>query len=253
MLKQIKVFVLAFSIITASLFGYVQYGYSQTTEETFREIQNKVAIIKAIKANISIEMQEKGAKTQMQGDILFKTPMSFKLNLGPTLVIMDGKTKTVWMYASQQNTAMKIEMDRLMTQYGVSWDQLQAVQINPENPFSGLKKGSVVFIGKDRVNGEPTYMFRGIIDSDKPKLFQSEGGSSQFTKMTLWLSTNDGMLRKLIARGDNPADELSIYVKNVQVNPIIREEEFLFSPPKEAQVLDMTSMMEQIMQQNKKK
>lgn len=230
-----------------------------STEQAIKEISDKVKGVHTIKADMTLDVQEKNSKQHLQGDIAFREPMSMRINLGTMLMVLNGKSKTMWTYMPEQKTAIKFDMEKLMSITGLSWEKLQgqlqgqSLQ-NPKDPFSNLKKESLRFLRKELLNGELTYVFQGTVEASKSKIPNQQGNKFQLGETTIWLAAKDGLLRKLTAKQNgHPSDDMTLLFNNVQVNPVVNEQDFQFTPPEGSQIMDMTSIFEQMMQKGNKK
>jgi hypothetical protein len=88
----------------------------------------------------------------------------------------------------------------------------------------------------ETIDGQEVYVFEGTI----PKAPGGGGGgmSLDFNKATIKVAKSDGIMRQLAMSSD--AMEMLMSFKNIAVNPAIDDAEFVYTPPPNVPVKDLT-------------
>lgn len=226
--------------------------FAQSTEQALKETCGRIKNLQSFKANMIMDIDGKTTKQHFQGDLFSKASVGMRLNMGTAmLMIINIKSNTVWTYIPEQKMVTKINLDKLSAVLGLSSQQLEGFTMqNPKDPYCGFKKESVKLLRKETLDGEPTYVFEGVMDSPIMKFIPQQTQSSNQTEGTFWISTRDGMIRKIISN-TSPTDKISILFNHIQLNPVVNDSDFQFNPPQGIEVMDMTQMLEQMMQPSK--
>ena len=244
MLRIPVVLIFCFVLLSQNIFA-------QSTEQALKETCGRLKNLQSFKADMIMDIDGKTSKQHFQGNLFSKASVGMRLNMGTMLIIMNIKSNTIWTYIPEQKMVTKIDLDKLTGLLGISSKQLEGFTMqNPKDPYCGLKQGSVKLLKKEVFDGEQTYVFEGVMDSPIMKFVPQQAQSSQQTNGTFWISTKDGMIRKIISNSSS-SDVITILFKNIQLNPVVNEGDFQFSPPQGIEVMDMTQMLEQVMQKGK--
>lgn len=162
--------------------------------------------------------------------------------------VMDGKT--FWIAIPAMSLYMKIDLEQAAKAIGVSLESLKGKQqpMTMVNPFLGGEISTLTFVRKEKVLGEPAFLFKA---SPNPQYLKSKLPPGQSKTMTpivkevrIWIGARDGVLRKQIVTDSAGKQLFQLEIRNVQVNTPIEEKEFSFVPPEEAKVQDFTAEVE---------
>jgi outer membrane lipoprotein-sorting protein len=240
-------------LIVTMFIGVSSAEADTKAEELIAKLQAKSGTINSYRADLTMTMDMMGQKMISTGKMAFKEPnkswMELNTKMGGMemnqITVSDGKT--TWTHQPQMNMVQKIDIERVMAETGNDMTRQQGGG-NLSNPLEGFERESISYIRKDKVEGEGVYVFQGT-----PKGVQTKNMPFTIGKMELWISTKNGMPRKVIIFNKEDKEIMSQTYSNIEVNIEIPDSQFEFTPPEGVQITDMTegtiNMMKQMNQE----
>lgn len=194
----------------------------QRTEMTMPMMGNQM--------RISGEIWQKGNKMRME---MTTPPMNVK-----QITVADGDlTQT---YTPTMNMVQQINLAKIRAELGPEFaGGPQNPGTSPNmNPLEGMDPNTLKLLGSDTVAGEKVYVLEGAIKlpDERMKAMMPMVPSSA----TFWISTKDGLTRKVVMRGENGAEMLAQEFRDVTVNEEIADSQLALDLPEGVQVVDMT-------------
>ncbi|HAW50325.1 TPA: hypothetical protein DCX16_05205 [bacterium] len=217
--------------------------FKPTTDEVLSRIGERIKNIESFKAKMVTSMEMLGQMVDIEADVWFKIPykMRTEANMstlpGKQIMTFDGKI--IWMYYEGLKQATKIDVTGLDEQIK---DKLIGQSNQIIDPFKNFDKKVIKYIKNEKVDGEETYLLDVSIQEMMP------GSPIKLSKISFWISANDGLVRKMVFYGEKDSIAMSIICKNVEINPWIDDGLFSFVPSPSTKVMDMSQMMDQMMQ-----
>lgn len=122
---------------------------------------------------------------------------------------------------------------------------------SPAEVLNGLKQTYNLKVkGMETLEGADVYSIEGVIkDEFKDMLSKADatGAMAQsgmsMNKLSLLVGKKDALVRKLTYLGNDEKPFMTMAYNNVKVNVPVEENEFVFTPPPGAQVMDMSTML----------
>jgi outer membrane lipoprotein-sorting protein len=151
------------------------------------------------------------------------------------IIVSDGKT--IYTYMPLMKMVQKMDVERMKAALGDKFKDQFNDPAN-SNPLKGMDAKSLKYYGTETLNDEPVYVVEGKIGGDLDKMKSMMPTVPETAKF--WISTKDGLPRKLIFHNNTGAEMMSQEFSHVEVNPKLDPSLFEFTPPKDAQVTDMT-------------
>jgi len=157
--------------------------------------------------------------------------MSTSMRPGTTITVSD--SNVVWTYMPVMKMVQRLDSQALKEAKEESREEEDS-----SATFEGMLKSSVVFIGKEMLNGEEVYVLEGL----PPAGMQAMTGL-EFGKTTVWIAVADGLLRKTQTLNKQGEAAMTATRTEVEVNVDLPDSLFTFTPPEGIQVMDMTEMV----------
>jgi len=197
--------------VLAAVFAMSAVSSAITGPEILRRNRETYAQITTFKADVVI----KDSAQTMQGTLFRKAPTSFRMEVGPQLVVSDGQTTWIYMSESKQ------------------------VIINTYNPDAKeMRQGDMLFelpemeqaryVGDETVDGVACY----VVDVPYGVRDQQMQTARVWVNQSTW-----AMVRMQYGSPDRSGAMFTL--KNIQINPSLPDSTFAFSPPPDARVLDL--------------
>ena len=157
--------------------------------------------------------------------------MSTSMRPGTTITVSD--SNVVWTYMPVMKMVQRLDSQALKEAKEESREEEDS-----SATFEGMLKSSVVFIGKEMLNGQEVYVLEGL----PPAGMQAMTGL-EFGKTTVWIAVADGLLRKTQTLNKQGEAAMTATRTEVEVNVDLPDSLFTFTPPEGIQVMDMTEMV----------
>jgi len=211
--------------------------FQLSTDEVLSRINERVKKVESFKAKMVTSTQMLAQMVKIEVDIRFKMPdkmrteMNFPGLLGKQITISDGKT--LWTYFEGLKQVAKIDITELSEQMR---NKFMSQTEQMREPFKNFKRESIKYIKKEKVEGEETY----LLEVTMPEM---PGFLVKLPKAKFWISTNDGMVWKVVFYGGKEKEAMSVSCRDVEINLQLDESLFSFVPPPSAKIIDMGQMM----------
>ena len=150
---------------------------------------------------------------------------------GTTLTVQD--SNVVWTYMPAMKVAHRLDPRRI----GEAKEEGRDEEAGPPT-FEGMLRDSVVFVGREMLEGEEVY----VLEGPPPGGLAAMTGV-EFGKTTLWIAVEDGLVRKQQTLNVQGEVVMSQVRTDVEVNVDLPDSLFTFTPPEDVQVMDMTEMV----------
>lgn len=248
---------LAVVFLFASISGCAE---KVTTEQRLAEIKSKAETVNSYRVNMTMEMDMMGQAMTTETKMAFKKPDKFYMK--SEMGIMGGATQEVyftgdimWTYMSMTNMAMKMDMKKFKDAAGPDMPGMGGMAGNRgiTDPFMGHSEDMIEYIEEiDTIEG-PAYVFEinmeNFMENLGDKMPPGASGFMNFLpkEMVVWISADTGLTIKTIMIGKNGATMMEQTYSDFEINPEIDDSIFEFTPPEDAQIMDMTDMAENMM------
>ncbi|HAV42940.1 TPA: hypothetical protein DCX15_02860 [bacterium] len=215
--------------------------FKPTTDEVLSRISEKAKNIKSFKTKMVTSAQMPGQTFDMEADVWFKTPYKMRAETimstfpGKQITVFDGKV--IWTYWEGSKQAAKVDITGLDEQMKDKFIGQSNQMIEPLKKFN---KEVIKYIKNEKVDGKKTYLLE-VTPQEMMSSFPIKP-----SKISLWISTDDGLVRKMIFYGEKESEAMSVICRNVEINPQVDESLFFFAPPPSTKIIDMTQMMQSL-------
>ncbi len=213
---------------------------------------------KTFSADMTQSMSMMGQTMTVAGHMQFKQPalMRFEFQMpmmGQTQSVLGviGADKVVWqeMHMGSVAQVMKIDFQKIPTNSPAS----AAIK----NPFEGMdpkkqwlaaqEKYDFTLAGTTNLHGQSMYVVIGTPKPDAKWSTQESAVGISSARDKVFIGQQDGFLHKMELLEKNGTNLLmSMELKNLRFNIDIPESQFLYKPAPDAQVIDMTQMIQQM-------
>lgn len=221
--------------------AFASVAAAETAEEVMTkiaEMNKKITSMKAhVKTVTSLENEMMKQNSVSDGDYEYlvkdgKTFLRMEANTtgttemmgnkqeskGTSLTIMDGEYSYMLNEQDGQKTAMKMKASGDM---------------NPADPFAGLRENyNVKLLPDETVDGESVYVLELT-----PKAADAMGAG----RMVQYFRKDNGTIVKVISFDANNKPSVTVTYTNVEVNPSIGADRFVFTAPAGVEVMDMSN------------
>jgi outer membrane lipoprotein-sorting protein len=219
-------------------------------EKLLADVEQKVAKIQSYQADMAMSMKVMNQAMSTKGKVIFKKPnrshMDFETDMGAMkmkqTVVSNGKT--TWTYQPLMNMVSTIDMEKLAAAGIPGVGQNQGAN-DLSKPFQGVNRDTITALGTETIDGVETQAFEAT-----PDLSGAPNMPFKPAKVQMWLGMADGVPRRVVMLDQAGQETMSQTYTNVVLNGEFPDSQFEFTPPANAQVLDMTegtiSMMKQM-------
>ncbi len=205
-----------------------------------RKIAEKTADIKAFKADFEVSGDQVGMAA-MKGTITFQTPDKFRMKgvLGfgniEQITISDGEWSYILIPAMGSTT--KINMKKLRAMLKEAGLPENQQQHNIARPLATLKEGTAKLQSTAKINDQDCWVFRGTPTA------QANKATGETQAVEVAVSKADGMTRRIRFLGPENKALMVVDYRNVKANPELDDKFFVYTPPKDAVVMDQTDQV----------
>ncbi len=226
------------------------------TSQKMDEVIQKARKVDTYRVDVKMVTEMLGQTMVTDGEMAFKKPD--KIHMTTVSPVMGGMKHEifstgdlVWTYMPMMKMVTKIDMAKVK-------EKLPEYPGTPHTsdlrtPFEGVPKDSVRFVEEKNVDGTNVYVFEAF-----PKQFgqmpQGQPGTPQMVphKMMVLINTETGLPHKLSMFTEDGVLMMEQQYSNFRINIPIDDSEFAFTPPEDAQVMDMTEATINMMQDMQK-
>jgi outer membrane lipoprotein-sorting protein len=202
----------------------------------------KAESVKSYHQNSKMSMNMMGNQMEITGEMwVHDGKMRMEMTMPPgnmkQIIVSDGALTYTYMPA--MNMVQKMDMKKIREALGADAAKKIGGPVagNDADPFQGLDKSSITYVGSEELNGEKVDVIEGAVAADKDAM---KDMPMMPEKARYWVATSDGMPRKMVFFGKDGQEMLSQEFSNVTVDPKMDESLFVFKAPEGAQVMDMT-------------
>ena len=220
-------------LIGSSLFVAGCIDGELNAEQIAEKMQQKQDSIEDYSYTMYVTMEFGDQKMESVADMMHKKPNKFKTvqiqpaEMAGSVTVSDGET--VWIYNSQQNTVMVMELSEISEQNDLDYLQFIGTMMN-ESDFS--------LEGIEKVDGRTTYVI-----NMSPKNESDDLG--MLGDMKVWVDKETWMPLKMKMKDADGNPMYSLEYRNFQINTGISDDEFQFEIPEgaEVQTLNMDELL----------
>lgn len=228
---------------------------SEKTKQVIDEITQKTKDIKSYTVDVKVEAQMMNQMMTTEGTMAFKKPgmmyMTSTMNMmGGMKQEIYAKDDVLWTYMPMMNMASKVDMAKVKAALPGQEDMSGAKDIT--KPFAGFPQSAIKYTGEKEVDGKKVYVFE--LNPSMPGQMSPGQTTSPIMpeKVVSEIDTETGLPYKTLMYSADGKLMMEQTYSNYKLNVPLPDSEFEFTPPKDAQVLDMTdstiNMMKQAMQ-----
>ncbi len=206
--------------------------------EKMAAVQQKAQAVQSYRAEFALTVIEEGKPTTLTGTILYQRPDKRRIDFSTAqatdevaqLVVSDGTVE--WQSFPAKKVVYKTDWAKAKAA-GASTDALELRGLH--QPFIDVKPGSVRFVEAKTDSDQHLYVFEAApadtLVADAP-----------FTPGTLrvTVSSDDGLTRHLTMTDAQGKEVLNQQYTKVQVGVPVPADQFTFTPPPGAQVIDIS-------------
>ena len=98
-------------------------------------------------------------------------------------------------------------------------------------------------MGQETADGQACYVFEGKLPINVKQMM----GAASMENMKVWMAKSDGVSRKMEGQAADGSSVLSMTFSNVKTNLALSTDQFVFTPPEGAQVIDMSEAVKNMM------
>jgi len=152
---------------------------------------------------------------------------------------------TIWQYMPMFKVVSKVDLSALKKEFPNAEDLVKN-QSKSGNSIYDIEKNNIKYDGIETLDGEEVYVFKGRINPDVEKGMDMP---VDITSVKVWISTKDGLQRKVEYYGENNEAVLYQKMTNVKTNIEIPDSKFQFQVPEGVSVLDTTPRAREMLKQ----
>ncbi len=223
-----------------------------------KNIQQKVESLNSYQADMEmVFLKSSQGVTNVEGHIEFVKPDKLNMIMGvkdeeKTRQYMYSDGMIIWQYMPMFKVVSKVDLAALKKEFPNAEDLVKN-QSKSENSIYDIEKNNIKYSGIETLDGEEVYVFEGKMNPDVEKGMDMP---VDIVSVKVWISTKDGLQRKVEYYGENNEAVLYQKMNNVKTNIEIPDSEFQFQVPEGVAVLDTTprarEMLKQKMPQDEK-
>ena len=191
-------------------------------------IEQKAFLVHSYKANFDLWLRLEDKEVRLSGTLLYKWPkrlrtemsLSEQKTLSQVIYWKDGM---MWQYLPSAGTAFRQNEEALRQKFPDTFASQDL--LNLQNPFDLIEPHSVKFVDEERENGKAVYLFEGV-----PKTAIRHQGVLQPVLCRMKVSEENGLLEEMVMRDKAGEEIMKQRFWDIQVNPELLDEEFIFNP-----------------------
>lgn len=202
------------------------------------EVNRLAAAVNNFSAKLEIHEKQGSEDVAASSSIVISKQLGWKMedNAPGREHVVYNDFKVSYDYYPKANRAIKTTADTPMAREAFR-KPADAINILPS-----LDKSTLKLIGTENLNGESVYAFEGTTTT---KFI--EAGEPVTRKIKAWVSTVDGLPRKIV-EDTGEAVGTTIYY-DVKTNIDLKPSDFQFTPPKDVEIVDLNKLAAQKQQQ----
>ena len=213
------------------------------SEAVVEAIMERARSVKRYHQKMKMSMSMMGQKQNMDGEMWMDGDKMYMTMTTPPfdqeqIIVSDGKT--TYTYMPMMNMVQTMDMDKLREAMGEDAGAMggPAKIGQAPDPFDGVDKTTLEFVGVEHLNDEDVYVLEGGFVPAVKEMQAMNPFAPEAARF--WVSQDDGMPRKTIFYNEDGSEMMSQEYQDVVINPEIDPSKFEFEAPEDAQVVDMT-------------
>jgi outer membrane lipoprotein-sorting protein len=213
---------------------------AQDVADVVKQIDKKTAAVKCFTAKFEISGKLAGAAA-MKGSITFEVPNKFRMSSTLPIgniaqqTISDGEWTYVLIPAMRSVTKINMAKVRAMLKKLGLPDKQQ--QHNIAKPLATLKAGTLKLTGAAKADGKNCWVIEG----------EAGGGTNQMkvggVRIEVCVAVDDGLARRITTKGADGKVMMQLTYEDVEANPKLAANTFIYTPAKGVLVTDQTSQI----------
>ena len=246
--------------LVVCLFIFASAAHAQglkTAQEIMDFSTAKTSGYKTWTADYAQTMTAMGSQMNMNGQIIQKPPRKMWMHMDMPMMGQQGKMTMVmggdgilWqvMEMGAQNQIVKIDMNKIASnaigQAGSKFDPLE--QMDPSKQWAASRRMFDYTVAKQQeLAGQPMYVMEGIWKPSALTNQQMAAAAAMIGRSRVFIGQKDGFLHRM-EQFDKSNTNLvtATEFKNLKFDGDVPDSTFVYQPPANAQVMDMTSMVE---------
>lgn len=247
---------IAASAIVASAQGL------KTPQQVIDYAESKTAALKSWTADYAQSMSMFGNQMQINGSVVQKPPHRVWMQLDMPIMgqhsqmtMVMGQDGIMWqiMKMGTQQQIMKMDINKLgsnvLAQAGVQGNPLD--QFDPAKQLETTKGMCDFNLGVPReLEGQPMYVLEGALKQTALTNQQMATMAAMVGKTRVFIGQTDGFVHRLEQYDKSQTNLImAMEFKSLKFNTDVADSTFLYHPPPDAQVVDITQMIAQRAQQ----
>ena len=240
------------SLVFGLLRGLPLYAQTKEAKEVLGKVAQRWKEIKDFQADLATGIQmmgswmtmeskiwSKGDKFRMEMDLPSPQGTKNKMNM-----VFDGKT--MWQYIPLQNMVIKIDFTSLMNWAKEKGLEKETMMLKPKQPLP-LPPDVKYKVSEKEKEGRVYYLLEteeitsGMMD--RPELKAMKNSQFMPKKIVFWIRKDDFFPFRYEVYSQEDSLGMWMEFRNVQTDIGIEDKNFIFQPPSDAQIMDMTDMM----------
>jgi outer membrane lipoprotein-sorting protein len=230
----------------------------KTTQQIVDFAESKTAAYKSWSADYDQSMSMFGTHMEVNGSVVQKTPHRVWMQLDMPMMgqhsqmtMVLGQDGVMWqvMKMGTQQQIMKMDMNKLgsnaMARAGMQGNPLD--QFDPAKQLETTKGMFDLNVGAtSQLNGQPMYVLEGALKPAAQANPQLASLAAMVGKTRVFIGQTDGFVHRLEQYDKSQTNlVMAMEFKNLKFNPDVADSTFVYQPPPNAQVVDVTEMMSQ--------
>jgi len=200
------------------LFLLTSHAFPLTSEEVALKIEKEYKSLKDISMKYTqiIKSEVFSTQNKIQGKMYIKNPDKFRIDAPSQSIVTDGKLLWLFSEKNKQVTIHKLKESKTV--------------FKPNEYLYNFRADYSPQLDKEEKIGRKSY-HKLVLTPKKENLF--------ITKLTLWIDQKTFLVKKLEYQDIND-NWVTFLFDKVKINSGIKDSEFVYSPPKGIEVVDLT-------------
>jgi len=220
-------------------------------DAVIKNIQQKIESLDSYQADMEmVFLKSSQGVTKVEGHIEFVKPDKLSMIMGVkdeenTRQYMYSDGMTIWQYMPMFKVVSKVDLAALKKEFPNAEDLVKN-QSKSESSIYDIEKNDIKYTGIETLDNEEVYVFKGKVNTD---VKQERALPVNIVSVKVWISTKDGLQRKVEYYSENNEVVLYQTMKDVKTNIEIPDSEFQFQVPEGVSILDATPRAREMLKQ----
>ncbi len=248
--------ILAIVAVAAGLAVVGRAEESTSAESVVKFATAKLAEYKAWSADYLQSMSAMGGTMTITGEMITKQPKRMRMDVNMpmmgkniTMTMIMGADGIMWqdMNMGGQRQVMKMDMNKvgaaMSSKMGLNGDPTQ--QMDPAKQWAALQQMfAFKLLPAAEIEGQKMHVLEGTMLPGALTNQQMAAAAQFIGKMRVYVGQQDGFTHKTEMVGkDGTNVVMTQEFKNLKFNPDIPDDTFVFTPPADVRIVDMTDMV----------